>query len=43
MVDDLLFLKAAGWLTLAVIVHVVTRAWRARRKVRDPWQEVEHR
>lgn len=44
MTDDLIFLKAAGWLVLG---YLLLRGWE-RRKARkaadnDPWSKVEHR
>jgi len=34
MTDDLIFLKAAGWMTLAFVVFM---AWRGRKKPSPDW------
>ena len=43
MTDDLIFLKAAGWL---VVGYWLLRGWqwhKARKSADDPWRRVEHR
>jgi len=44
MIDDLIFLKAAGWLVLAYNVLRGWQRYKARKTANnDPWSGTEHR